>query len=520
MARTTSTTILTASSWSKDLDLGIRGRLHSDVAANLILGWSYMNHFWEGFEKRSFGLMDVATGLGHMGLTHAVPNALMLKLLKSKRVAENIGDHFSSGLFNAPISRMSAVKSGLSAGVAPEIPIMHQEAQHMGSKLREWLGGSLVGHLGTENGVNALKEVMKGNAAGAAKLDPELVDSVLEFAKQHKTNPFTLAANMKNLAKGGDHPLISNIAPNLIRLPRRVKAKAGAPVTPGAESFMGDKGPKFTGDPAKDDAILEHLSNTLLHPKTTKLKEMAGAGYNKIKGGVKALTGKQETESYLPPINQLLGPAVSPRKWERGAGAMLGSAAVGASGLGALTGLTNAGKYLYFSTPARRVGRKLLNFNVGGKEYGLRKGEDLITSKRLSGAFERGLVHDKPLNPVTNAFHRYMFSGLQGEAARTTNAVGRGIADAVHPEHRKAVYENIMGAIHGVPGSMQAKAPPPPLKKQLKPFALPAAAAGTAGAIAYGAGKYQNSKEEGRPVVGRSGNVVPFVRPPQMEAAG
>ena len=517
-----------------------------------------MQNFWDGFEKRAdlkkegFGLGDIAHGLGDIahGIgTHVVPNAMMLKALKSKRVAEHIGDHFSSGLFNTPVSAGSAFKSGLTAGVVPEIPIIHQEARDLGSKLREYLGTNLAHHLGTESGVNAVKEVMKGNARKAMQYNPELTDAVLEFAKQNKVNPLMLAANMKNVGTSKDHPLLSNILPNIIRLPRRVKGRPTAPLPkPGsqeameaemqtvldqqsmkrflpkgmrgkpkvdAEDFaMPEPGPKLRGkDPDVNDAALGEMARSFTHPKSTKMKNMVGEGYDRLMGAGKNM------ESYIPPVEQMLGETTSSRPWMRGAGAMLGSAAAAATPLlGPITGGVNAAKYLYYGTPIRGKVRGVL---TGKKGLGwIPHAEDAVTSGRIKGSFEKGLVHDKPLNPVTNFFHRYMASGLQGEAARTTNAVGRGMAEAIAPEHRKNVYENIMGAMQGTPGSLQAKAPAESLGKQLKPFAAPVAMGAGAGALAYGAGKYQNSREQGRPQVTSGGNVLPLIRPTQMGAAG
>lgn len=519
-----------------------------------------MQNFWDGFEKRAdlkkegfFGLGDIA----HAVATHVVPNAAMLKALKSKRVADNIGQHFSSGLFNTPVSGRSAFMSGLTAGAAPEIPLIHQEARELGSKLREHLGTGLAHHLGTESGVSAIKEVMKGNPRGAMKYSPELTDAVLEFAKQNKVNPLMLAANMNHVGRSKDHPLISNILPNLIQLPRRTKIKPTAPLPkPGspaameaemqdvldqqsmkrfipkglrgkpkvdAEDFaVPESGPKIkqgprggknlaegeANIPTKDDEALGEMARSFTHPKSTKMKKMVGEGYDRAMG-----VGKN-TESYIPPLEQMIGPKSSSRPWMRGLGAMVGSAGTAAA-LGPVSGAVNAGKYLYYGTPLRGKVRGALS---GKKGLGwLPHAEDLATTKRISGAFEKGLVEDKPLNPVTNFLHRYLVSGVQGEAAKTTNAVGRGMAGAIAPEHRKNVYENVMGALHGVPGSLQAKAPPESLGKQLRPFAAPAAISAGAGALAYGAGKYQNSREQGRPQVAPGGNVLPLIRPPQMQ---
>lgn len=512
-----------------------------------------MQSFWDGFEKRAelkkeglFGVGDIAHAIG----THVVPNTMMLKALKSKRVAEHIGDHFSGGLFNTPVTHRSAFASGLAAGVAPEIPLLHQEARATGTKLREFLGESMVHHLGTESGVAAMKEVMRGNAPAAMKHNPELTERVLEFAKQNKVNPFTLAINMKNLGKNPDHPLIHNIAPNLFRLPRRVKAKPSAPVPkPGSPEAMeaemqnvldqqsmkrfipkglrGKKpsiepddvpipsGPKLTGNPAQDDSALEEMARSYTHPKTTRMKKMVGDAYDRAMGA------GPNTETYIPPFEQMLKKTESSKPWTRGLGAMVGSAGVGAALQAPVSGAVNAGKYLYFGTPAGKALKSKLRFNLKGKDVGLHSAEDMLTTGRLRGAFEKGLVHDKPLNPITNAFHRYMFSGIQGEAARTSNAVGRGMAEAIPPEHRKNVYENVMGALRGTPGSLQANSPKTPLREQLKPFAAPAAISAGAGALAYGAGKLQNKKEQqGRPQVAPGGNVLPLMRPPQMEAAG
>jgi hypothetical protein len=393
-----------------------------------------------------------------------------------------------------------------------------------------------------------MKEIMKGNAPAAMKYNPELTDRVLEFAKQNKMNPFTLAINMKELGKNPDHPLISNIAPNLFRLPRRAKVKPSAPLPkPGspeameaemqnvldqqsmkrfipkslrgkpkvdAEDIPLSSGPKLTGNAAKDDEALSEMAQSFTSPKTTKIKKMIGGAYDRAMGA------GPNTETYIPPIEQILGKTESSRPISRGLGAMVGSAGMGAT-LGPVSGITNAAKYLYFGTPAGKALKSKLRFKLKGKDVGLHSAEDLMTTGRLRGAFEKGLVEDKPLNPITNAFHRYMFSGIQGEAARSANAVGRGMAGAIPPEHRKNVYENVMGALHGTPGALQANSPKTPLREQLKPFAAPAAISAGAGALAYGAGKYQNSKEQqGRPQVAPGGNVLPLMRPPQMGAVG
>jgi len=516
-----------------------------------------MQNFWNGFEKRAQLEKTAIWGnIAHGIATHVIPNTVMLKALKSKRVAENIGQHFSSGLFNTPVSARSAFFSGATAGVAPEIPMIHHHARELGSKMREHLGEGLAHHLGTEGGINAMKEVLKGNVTGGYKYSPELTDAVLEFAKQNKTNPLLLAANMKNVATSKDHPLISKILPNIIQMPRRAKIKPTAPLPkPGsqaameaemqnvldqqsmkrfipkslrgkpkvdAEDFaMPEAGPKIKQGPRagkdlakgeakispEEDAAMGEMARSFTHPKTTKMKKMVQEGYDRAMGA------GSNTEAYIPPLEQILGPKSSSRPWIRGMGAMAGSAGVGA--IDPITGGVNAAKYMYFGTPLRGKVRDALSKKKG---LGwLPHAEDAVTTKRLTGAFERGLVKDKDLNPITNAFHRYMWSGIQGEAARTSNAVGRGIAGAVAPEHRKNVYENIMGALHGVPGSLQAQAPAESLGKQLKPFAAPAAISAGAGALAYGAGKYQNSREQGRPQVTPGGNVLPFIRPPQMQ---
>lgn len=507
-----------------------------------------MQNFWDGFENRGTCLEKNAFGLLGMGaagsaaaglLSHLIPNVAALRALKNKNYAEHLGNHFSSGLFNVPVKKTTAFLEGTANVFAPEHPLAQNSARTLGNKLREYLGAH-VADFSSNNGIPAIQAALSGNLPQAIKHNPEVAHAVMEFAKQNEIHPLMLAANLKKLHKGGDHPIISNIIPNLIRIPTRVKPKAAptfhAPGTPEHEAAamqeamdqqtmkrfipkglrknpymeegLPSGGPRLskrtnrTGnlevDEAnisnKDDAILEGMAKSFTSPKMTALRKKL----------------RPEKEQYIPDLHQILGPTESTHPLIRGAGAMTGAAAAGL--IDPAMGAVNAYKYLHFSNPKLRQAVRGVFKGTGGKV------EDSLTTNRLTGAFEKGLVHDKPLNPITNFMHRYLFSGVQGEAAKTLNAVGRAGAGAIPPENRKNVYEHMMAAVHGVPGAMQAASPPAPLAERLKPFALPAAATAAAGGAAYAAGRAQRNKQQ-RPQVAPGGNVLPFIQPPQaMEA--
>lgn len=500
-----------------------------------------MQNFWAGFEKRSAEIEktafwgDVASGIGTAAISHAIPNILQLKALKNKGFAERLGKHFSAGLWNTPESRSKAFLSGLSAAVMPEAPMLAHHAREQGNKLREFLVDKGIDITTGPQAVEALTHAVRGDIGKAKMIDPRVADAVLEFGKQNKVNPFMLGLDLKNMVQSKDHPLISNILPNLVQMPKRVRGSGGkavaAPVIkpeeldmahfkknvtnkapsakylaeeeagvqgllkqkPGVEDAITPVGPRMTGHPGADDKILEEMAK---RHTTPRIKQM-------FKGKEK------DMESYVPSLSEWAGPQAPNRRGFRTMGALAGTVPVAAAGA-PITGMLNMGKYMYFTHPGvRNRARGMFRGLVG-------KGEDMATTRQLEKSFERGMVHGKPLNPITNAFHRYMVSGIQGEAARTANTLGRIGARAVPPEHRKNVYENVIGALHGVPGALQAEAPARPIAQSLKPMALPAAATAVAGGAAYAAGRQhkKNKEMQQRPQISSGGNVVPFVSAP------
>lgn len=491
-------------------------------------------------EKSAIGWGSAATALA----SHLIPNIAMLKGLRSKRVAQHIGDHFSSGLFNVPVSRTKAFVQGMVAGAMPELPLLQEQARDLGNKIREHLVSSGFKFTG-QHSISAIHEAINGNVGKAMSYDPEVAHAVLEFAKQNKANPLLMAANLKALGKQ-DHPLITNVLPNLIRLPKRRKvvgkaleegAAAERPLksilqkAPSPEELEGmkwnlknkpttkaplpkkveDEGIRWGGSEKDFGKVTPYPKESPRKMSDEEIDALSKQYTSRFHGLKKKFT--PEMESYVPELSQLIGPAASSRKGYRFMGAMAGSGAAGLAD--PAMGVSNALKYTYFASPKVRdiLGKITVPFR--GKRLGVNEAMDAMTSKQIQDSFLRGAVEDRDLNPITNFAHRYLVSGIQGEAARTSNALGRAIGSAVPPEHRKNVAENVIGAVKGIPGSLQAKTPGPPIGEQLKPFIRPAVGMAAAGTAAYGAGRYQKEKQrQGRPPVAPGGNVLPFVQPP------
>jgi hypothetical protein len=451
-----------------------------------------MDRFWDGFEKTALnkeavGLLGLGLGgsAALAGAAHLGPNMAALKLMKNKRFAEHIGDHFSSGLFNTPVSRMGAFGRGAAAAIAPEYPIMAMEAREIGNKMREHLV-SRVHHFGTKASVGAARAMMGGDVTKAHMLDPHTAGAMLEFANQHQINPLVMGIELKKLFKDPNHPLLSNMLPNMIRLPRRKITGVGAD--------MPQKWVTKAPGAAMDEGALNQMSEEFTSPLKSKIKKMFTPA---------------KTEEYLPDVDQLTGAASPARRgWTHlGAASAIGSEAMAEP----LTGAVNAAKYTYFGTPLRKFVKGLKNDKLR-----LNALDESMVSKPMEGAFHKGLVENKPIHPVKDWFHKNVINAVQGETLGAANALGRAGASAIPPQHRKAVYENLVGAMKGVPGSFQAKMPNPPLGEQLAPLALPAAAAGVLGAGGYMAGKKKS--QEGRPQMSAAGNIKPLMGPPpQMQ---
>jgi len=534
-----------------------------------------MQNFWDGFENR-YGDMEKEAfgipGLGalvHGAAAHVIPNVAQLGALRSPRYAKHLGKHFSEGLFNLPTSKTKSFMSGISAGVMPEHTLAANKYRNMGNDLREHLSKKLI-NFGEGRGYEALENIFKGDVGTARKLSPELVDSVLEFAKQNKMNPISFATEAHALYKDKSHPLLSNILPHMLQLPKRVKGsampkpgsfaaneanlEAAANQAHPIKRFFGSKPTEMLEDmpekfskkkvkmpeAAGDDTIKyttfgrapkEVPRGSLKRPggRRADRKSVAIEGAemsedkldaiakNHFSVGVKIPKGlkPKEMESYIPDFGQAMSERTPQHEWARNLGAAAGTAGVAAAD--PIYAGVNAAKYLYFNNP------RLRNF-VRGKMSLVKKTEDSLTTHHLRGALEKGLVHDKALNPATNAFHRLFFSGLQGEAARSINALGRAGAKSIAPEHRKNVYNNIMGAVAGTSGAMMAN----PTRNgkglidTLKPFAVPAGVGAAGGAAAFAAGRMQRDKKPQQQYA--SDNVRPFVAPPhivpQPQAAG
>lgn len=477
-----------------------------------------MNSFWDGFEKKAF-LGTLATGIA----SHVIPNAATLKLLKSKRFAHHMGDSFSEGLFNLPTTRRAAFGQGLAGGgLSAEYTLGQNALRHAGNQLREHLVKK-VPNLTDESSMQALKHLFGGDMKAAVNLHPETVNAVLEFAKQNKFHPASLVTEGDKLFSDPNHPLLSNVMRNLIHLPKRAKGKV-APKLTGAQLEEADLGrmadshhpiKRFIPDSWKKP---HDIDGEIIQPRQTgrgisgNMSEEALDNIVKRHGPSSRLPGflrPKEMETYIPDLRQVGGPAEKRHEWARSLGVATAGAGLGAVDPGLVA---NAGKYFYFNNPkARSWLRDKARVGVKGKEYGLHQLEDAATTGRLEGAFRKGFLEDKNLNPYTSFFHRYGFSGLQGEAARSINAVGRSATKVVPPEHRKNVYEHALSFAHGEPGAFQASAAPTPMREQLKPFVMPAAVATGAGAGAFLLGRHNRDKGVSRQPMD---NVRPFVRPP------
>lgn len=542
-----------------------------------------MQIFWDGFEKRSKvqpmeknawfpgveTLLGAGKALGRLGgeaaATHAVPNIASLAMLRNKTYAKNLGQHFSEGLFNIPMTRAKAFKQGLPGGVIPEHALMANEFRDFGNQLREHLKSNVI-DFGGEKGFDVIKNIMSGNVQKARSIDPHMVDSVMEFAKQNKINPISIAVRGKELFKDPSHPILHNILPNMLQMPKRVKGS----VKPNLGSHAAEEAALdatanrshpikrfFTKEPPLGDMPENFSSKKVKLPpaddsgkvnwkdpgKTVGLKVPsakrldARAGSRKgptmseeqideaakkhfgLGARVPAALKPKEMESYIPDFAQAISERVPQHEKYRALG--VGAGALGAGGAtaaafgpasGLMTGGMNFGKYMHFSSPKWREFLKKRSPSVKGWDYG--RAEHAATTGLTENAFRKGLVEDKPLNPYTNFLHRTMYSGLSGEMARSANAMGRVGASAIPPEHRKGVFENIVGRFRGEPGSMMA-APTreaPSVMEHLKPLAVPLGVGAAAGATGYAAARMKG----GKPQQGPSDNVRPLIRAPRI----
>ena len=179
-----------------------------------------MNSFWQGFEKKALEKEAILMA----GLAHIAQNEGMKKLLGHQPFGVSVGNHFTQGLLGLKerFGRLKALGRGLASGASlPETEVFRNHARDLGSHVREHLRQQGI----TSLPATALKKMQEVLQAGPEALhqstDPYIVALRTGMANHPVFSKILHAREgLDQLTKSKEHPLLSNIAKNLVQPPQ------------------------------------------------------------------------------------------------------------------------------------------------------------------------------------------------------------------------------------------------------------------------------------------------------------
>lgn len=178
-----------------------------------------MSTFWDGFEKRA---AEKNAGFLTAGFAHLAQNAVMDKLLRSGRFGRAVGSRFTKGLLGQPVNPiLQFAESAATGATIPEIGLLRSHARELGNKIREELVAKGIKHI-SKNDLMAVQHALQGNYQEAAALSPQVATIAAGAVKQSRFFRSIDPKDVAQLANDPNHPLISNIAKNLVQIPKNI----------------------------------------------------------------------------------------------------------------------------------------------------------------------------------------------------------------------------------------------------------------------------------------------------------